>query len=218
MMIYKPTSMHSSSQDGSSPSEPMNAEDIVKKAMEDERKRTMEITNLCRSFGYDPQEYIAGGKSMDEVRALFLKSKLKKRNLLLLALSKMKGTNSKDAARDGLALRIGLNVEKPAEGAKELRNMSLKELAVETLRLEGVANYSRLSADEILRQYMTPTSLFTGIMDQTARIVFEKAYTEAETTYQLWDKTRHIKRLPPNENIPSRNSRRIERRLAKTAS
>lgn len=170
------------------PNEPLSTEEIVRQAMEQERQRTMDITNLCRSFNYDPQEYIAGGKSMDEVRALILEKQIKDGRPSSVGIVQDEGDKFRAAAKDGLALRVGLDVEKPAPGATELRGLSLRELAKETLRLEGVPNAYRLSDDELLRQYMTPTSLFTGIMDQTARTVFEKAYTDAETSYQLWTK------------------------------
>ncbi|BAE83971.1 hypothetical protein DSY2182 [Desulfitobacterium hafniense Y51] len=167
--------------------------------MEGERQRTMDITDLCRSFDYDPQEYIKAGNSMDEVRALILEKQLKEKKPLSVGIVKDEGDKLREAARDGLALRIGLELEKPAPGAKELRSMSLKEIAKECLRIEGVPNASRLSEDEILRQYLTPTSLFAGIMDQTARTVFEKAYTDAQTTYQLWTKRGTLKDFRPTK-------------------
>ncbi|CEG29805.1 phage major capsid protein [Bacillus sp. B-jedd] len=177
----------------------VNAEDIQRQAMEAERQRSLDITNLCRTFGYDPQEYISAGTSMDQVRKLILEKQIAERKPASVGIIQDEGDKFRDAARDGLALRVGLTVEKPAVGATELRNLSLRELAKESLRLEGVANASRLSDDEILRQYMTPTSLFTGILDQTARTVFEKAYTEAETTYQHWTKRGTLKDFRPTK-------------------
>ena len=41
-------------------------------AIKEERERAAGITALCRSFGMDPESYIASGKSMDEVRAAVL--------------------------------------------------------------------------------------------------------------------------------------------------
>lgn len=185
----------------SPPTEPNKptTQDLIRQAMEQERKRTMDITNLCRSFNYDPQDYIAGGKSLDEVRALILEKQIAENKPSSVGIIHDEGDKFRNAAKDGLALRVGMNIEKPAEGANQFRNMSLKELAVETLRMEGVANASRMSADDLLRQYMTPTSLFTGILDQTARTVFEKAYADAETTYQLWTKRGTLKDFRPTK-------------------
>lgn len=174
-------------------------EDLVRQAMEQERQRTMDITNLCRSLGYDEQEYIAAGNTIEQVREFILEKQLKNNKPSSVGFIQDEKDKFRDAAKDGLSLRVGLNVEKPAAGANELRHLSLRELAKETLRMEGVTNASRLSDDELLRQYMTPTSLFTGIMDQTARTVFEKAYTDAETSYQLWTKRGTLKDFRPSK-------------------
>lgn len=181
------------------PSQPVNVEDVQRQAMEAERQRTIDIDNLCRSFGYDSQKYIRDGKTLDEVRALILEKQIAEKKPSSVGVVKDEGDKFRDAAKDGLSLRVGLHVEKPAPGATELRSLSLRELAKETLRIEGVSNAYRLSDDELLRQYMTPTSLFTGIMDQTARTVFEKAYTEASTTYQLWTKRGTLKDFRPTK-------------------
>ncbi|THD15365.1 hypothetical protein CI793_13445 [Anoxybacillus ayderensis] len=178
---------------------PLNVEDLTKQAVEAERQRIAEIDNLCRSFGYDPQEYIKEGKSVDEVRKLILEKQIAEKKPSSVGIIQDEGDKFRAAAVDGLSLRVGLTVDKPAPGATELRNLSLRELAIETLRIEGVPNAARLSSDEILRQYLTPTSLFTGIIDQTARTVFEKAYTEAPTTYQLWTRRGTLKDFRPTK-------------------
>ncbi|WP_201787695.1 Mu-like prophage major head subunit gpT family protein [Rummeliibacillus stabekisii] len=103
------------------------------------------------------------------------------------------------AATDGLALRLGMDVNKPAPGATDFRSLSLRELAKETLRMEGVNNAFRLSDEEMLRQYLNPTSTFTSIIDTTARKVFEQAYTEAETTYQNWTRKGTLKDFRPTK-------------------
>jgi len=178
---------------------PKNNEEIERQAIENERQRTMDIDNLCRSFGYDANEYIKDGKSIDEVRTLILEKQLKDKKPLSVSIVKDEGDKFREAAKDGLALRAGLTIDKPAEGANEIRNLSLKDLARESARMEGANNAYRLSEDELLRQYMTPTSLFTGIMDQTARISFEQAYLNAETTYQLWTKRGTLKDFRPTK-------------------
>lgn len=174
-------------------------ETVARQAVENERQRVLEIDSLCRSFGEDPQEYIREGKTIDEVRAIILEKQIQNKKPSNVGIIQDEGDKFRAAAVDGLSLRVGLNIEKPADGAKELRGLSLKELAKETLRIEGIQNAYRLSEDEMLRQYLTPTSLFTGIMDQTARTVFEKAYTEAETTYQLWTKRGTLKDFRPTK-------------------
>ena len=171
------------------------------RVLEEERRRASEITMLCRAFDMDAGEYIANGSTVDDVRKLILEKQMNERAPQPVGIQFGKDEREKfrDAAADGLALRVGMSIENSAEGANQLRNLSLRELAKETLRLEGVSNASRLSDDELLRQYMTPTSLFTGIMDQTARTVFEKAYTGAQTTYQLWTKRGTLRDFRPTK-------------------
>lgn len=170
------------------PSEPTPHSNDQQRTIEEERQRTLEITTLCREFGIDADEYIREGHSVDHVRKLILEKQIQERKPQASGIEMGKDERDKfrDAASAGLALRVGLEVENPAPGANELRNLSLRELAKETLRIEGVENAFRLSDDELLRQHLTPTSLFANIMDLTAREVFQKAYTEAETTYQHW--------------------------------
>lgn len=162
--------------------------DNSQRALAAERQRALEITSLCRDFGLNAEDYIKDGHSIDQVRQFILEKQIKDRAPQPSGIQMGKDERDKfrDAAADGLSLRVGMNVEKPNEGAGELRNLSLRELAKESLIIEGVNNAYRLSDDELLRQHLTPASLFTNIIDQTARSVFQQAYTDAATTYQHW--------------------------------
>ncbi|HJF34174.1 MAG TPA: hypothetical protein K8V56_20625 [Sporosarcina psychrophila] len=164
-----------------------------------ERQRVSEITTLCRGFDMDATGYINDGDSIDKVRQAVLEKQMKTRQPSSVGIVKDEQDKFREAASDGLALRVGMHIEKPAAGANDFRGMTLKELAKETLRMEGVENAYRLSDDDLFRQYLTPTSLFTGIIDQTARTTFEKAYTEAQTTYQEWVKTGTLKDFRPTK-------------------
>lgn len=163
-------------------------EDNSERALAAERQRALEITTLCREFGIESDEYIKNGQSIDQVRKFILEKQIKDRSPQPSGIHMGKDERDKfrDAAAHGMALRVGMSVENVSEGADELRNLSLRELAKESLRIEGVGNAYRLSDDDLLRQHLTPTSLFANIMDQTARNVFQQAYTEAQTTYQHW--------------------------------
>ncbi len=171
------------------------------RAIELERQRIADITALFRNFDEDPEEFIRGGKSLDEARQFILEKQMKNRQpgSTGVQVGDSEYDKFRRAAVDGLSLRVGLSLERPTDGAKELRGMSLKELAKESLRIEGYSNSYRYSDDDLLRQYLTPTSLFTGIIDLTARQVFEKAYTDAQTTYQEWVKTGTLKDFKPTK-------------------
>lgn len=162
--------------------------DNSERALTAERQRALEITSLCRDFGLNAEDYIKDGHTIDQVRQFILEKQIKDRAPQPSGVQMGKDERDKfrDAAAHGMALRVGMSVENVSEGADELRNLSLRELAKESLRIEGIGNAYRLSDDDLLRQHLTPTSLFANIMDQTARNVFQQAYTEAQTTYQHW--------------------------------
>lgn len=170
---------------------------------EAERQRAVDITTLCRSFGVEPDEHIKNGDTLDKVRQFILEKQLEGRKPIHSGVQIVQDEQDKfrSAAVDGLAMRAGVQLEKLAEGARQFQAMSLRDLARETLLMEGVNNALRLSDDELLRQYLTPTSLFTGIIDQTARTAFERAYTQAETTYQHWVKTGTLKDFRPTKTF-----------------
>lgn len=171
------------------------------RAIELERQRVSDISDLFRNFNEDPSEFIKNGKSMDEARQFILEKQMNNRKpgASGVQVGATEYDKFRAAAVDGLSLRVGMGPERPAEGATQLRGMSLKELAKESLRIEGHENASRFSDDELLRQYLTPNSLFSGIMDLTARQVFEQAYTDAQTTYQEWVKTGTLKDFRPTK-------------------
>lgn len=182
--------------------EPEPSPDNTQRALELERKRISELSSLCRSFNVDNQDmerFISEGTSIDQVRAFILEKQMKNGAPSSTQVLVDEKDKFRAAAKDGLALRLGMEVEKPAPGATDLRGLSLRELAKETLRMEGVSNAFHLSDDEMLRQHLTPTSTFTGIIDTTARTVFEKAYTDAETTYQNWTRKGTLKDFRPTK-------------------
>lgn len=179
-------------------SEPADAQ----RALELERQRTSEITSLCRQFEIEDtelQRFISEGTELSDVRAFILEKQMKNKKPAKVGIIVDEQDKFRAAAADGLQLRLGMDIEKPAPGAHDFRGLSLRELAKETLHRENVPNAYRLSDDEMLRQHLTSSSAFQGILDTTARLVFEKAYTDAETTYQNWTKRGTLKDFRPTK-------------------
>lgn len=160
------------------PAPPIPAPADNQRTIEDERQRTLEITTLCREFGLEADEHIKAGDSVDHVRKMILEKQIKDRSPQPsgIYLGKDERDKFRDAVADGLALRVGMSVEKPNEGAEQLRNLSLREIAKETLRIEGVNNAYRLSDDELLRQHLTPTSLLPISLTKR-RVLFSRKRT-----------------------------------------
>lgn len=181
---------------------PTSNDGDTQRALNMERQRVNEIASLCREFSVkdvELQRFISDGTNLEAVREYILKQEMQNRKPSSVQVVVDEKDKFRAAAVDGLQLRLGLSVEKPAPGATDLRHLSLREFAKETLRMDGVPNASRLTDDEMLRQHLNGTSTFAGIMETTARNVFEKAYTESETTYQAWTKKGTLKDFRPTK-------------------
>lgn len=171
-----------------------NTADAVKQALADERKRSNEITTLCRQFNMEPGAYIEGGNTIEEVRAAILDNLVKTGNPLHVNVKVTEDGADKfrAAAADGLFLRTGGSIEKPATGADEFRSMSLRDIAIECFVRDGKnpSEMLRMSKDqmygELSRQFFNPVATFPAILDETIRKSIVQAYQLVPTTFQAW--------------------------------
>ena len=138
----------------------------TQRAVAAERQRISDITALCRDFGVDSDVFVREGKSLDEVRAAVLEQ-LRKDNAPVSAHATM--TKSEDdkyraAATDGLVMRSGVHLDKPAEGSRGFRGMSLRDLAIDSMVRDGASasELMRKSSDELFadlqRTYFNPSA------------------------------------------------------------
>lgn len=129
---------------------------------------------------------------MDQVRCAVLEKMQKDGAPINVSVNADEGDKFRDAATDALVLRAGVRVAKPAEGAGELRGMSLRDLAVECLVREGedARSLIRMSADDLYsslsRQFYNPTAAFPAILDATIRKSVVELYNQVPTTFQEW--------------------------------
>ena len=163
-------------------------------AIKEERERAAGITALCRSFGMDPESYIASGKSMDEVRAAVLAELAKDRAPIGNRRMEVTGDEEdkfRSAAVLGLRQRMGYDSDKersPYAGTE------FKDLAIECMEREGASAESlrHMSKDELFqhlcndRAYMNPSAAFPSIMDATVNKTIVDAYQLVPTTFNLW--------------------------------
>ena len=165
---------------------------------ETERQRCTEIYTLCREFDIDAQEFIQQGKTIDEVRTIILNDLKRSRTPLTSHVMVVADEEDKyrAAARDGLLLRMGETIEKPAPGADSFRGMSLHQLMADCAMRCGVRDAHRLSPDELWREMavqsrgqFADTSSFVSIINSTLYATIAKAYATAPTTYQYWTST-----------------------------
>ena len=166
--------------------------DMAKKAVEAERQRVSEITALCRDFSVDADSYIKDGSSLDQVRAAIL-NQLKANSAPINAhavLTSSEEDKFRAAAVDGLVQRSGVALEHPAEGSRDFRGMSLRDLAIECLSRDGgnVTDLMHKSSDELYsdlqRAYFNPSALFPAIMDQTVEKSIVEIYNKVPTTFE----------------------------------
>ncbi|MGF7431088.1 Mu-like prophage major head subunit gpT family protein [Thermoanaerobacterium thermosaccharolyticum] len=172
-------------------SEPVDLDAEREKVIQVERQRVSEITALCRDFEVDPGEFIKSGATIDQVRAKILE-KLKTERKPSAAptpdvrIEKEEADKFREAATDAILMRAGVKIEKPADGARDLRGMKLRDLAIECLNRAGRSNAHRLDNDTLFREALTPDSQFASILSNTVNKSMATAYKAATTTYEAW--------------------------------
>lgn len=170
----------------STPVETGITQEDLKKAMEQERKRTSEITALFRDFDVEgADEAIVLGKSVEEAREMVM-DQLRARNKgVSVTMGEAESDKFRAAAQDAVLMAAGIPVADAAPGANELRGYSMIELARESLQRENVkANFG--DNMELARQAINSTSTFPAIMSNLANKSVMTGFNEAETTFQIW--------------------------------
>ena len=176
-----------------------------------ERQRSTEITALCRKFDVsdeDMSKYINEGTSVDAVRAAILDGMMKKSAPLSQGGSAEVTADAQDkfcrAAGDALVMRSGISVEKPADGARELMGMSLRDLAIECLANEGQNGLNRRSNDELFqmmqRQFYNPTAAFPSILDNAINKAYVEGHKTVAVTFDQWTKKGTLKDFKTADN------------------
>lgn len=166
--------------------------EAAQRAIEEERKRVRDITSLCRSFKMDPDSYIDSGQTMEQVRAQVIEELQKTGAPVNMRVTADEGDKFRERASDGMLMRAGIQIEKPADGAAAMRGMSLRDMAVECLVREGEDGMSYLRMDpselynQLCRQFYNPTSAFPAILDSTIRKSIVQLYNQVPTTFQAW--------------------------------
>lgn len=159
-------------------------------AVRAERQRVSDITVLCREFEVDPTEHIASGASVDQVRAAILEKLKAERQPSTTGIEIRGGKDETEkiraAASDAILMRAGKTVDKPADGARDMRGMKLRDLAIDCLVRAGVSNAHRLNDDELFRRALSPDSQFASILSDSVNKSMAIAYRAAQTTYQAW--------------------------------
>lgn len=183
-------------QDGSGLQAPAVTTADVKRSAEEavraERVRASEITAMGERFGCGDiaRQLISDGKTIDEARAAVMDHLAGKSaadgGAGYRAPVEM-GADERDkfraAATDGLILRIGGSIEKPAAGASDLLGYSMRELA--RMSLERANQPTGGQPLEMIGRALT-TSDFPLILAATANKSLFEGFDTAEETWPIW--------------------------------
>ena len=170
--------------------QPEQAEDlnVVREAeRKAERNRIREIEKMCNHFGVEAREYIDNGTSVEATRAAVME-KLMQDGAPIASAGVVEVTASgedkfRDAVSDSLLMRAGIELAHPADGARELQGLSLRDIFIECEeRANGTRGLNRKTNDELFtmaqRQFFNPTAAFPAILDNA----INKAYVEGHKT------------------------------------
>lgn len=166
------------------------SEDERALAAEQERQRSLEIVSVCRQFDVDPTAYIKDNLTVDQVRSNILNKIVAERAPITSSVEVTvdAGDKYRNAGSDAILLRAGLRIEKPSEGALEMRAMSLRDLAIEALIADGKPHASvlRMDNDVLFREALSGTGAFSALLDNTVNKSMKKGYQAANTTFEMF--------------------------------
>lgn len=166
----------------------------IDEAQRTERERVNGINDAVSVAGLDAdfgRTLVDQGVSLDQARAQIFE-KLKERGPAIGAgtgRSIEVGTDAREkfraAAVDGLVLRGGLRIEKPAAGAGDFRGMSLLDVARECLEMVGVRTRG-MDKRTLASRALSPTSSsdFPALMNALTGRHLLAAYAEAPSTWR----------------------------------
>ena len=157
-----------------------------------ERQRCADISALCREFHVsceNEKKFIEAGDSIDSVRSFILDEVRKNGSPIStkVTVTEDEGDKYRNAASDALLMRAGFELDHPAEGANELRDMSLRDFAIECMKDTENGNLSRMSSDEIFniaqRQFFNPTSAFPAMLDNAINKAYVEGHKKVAVTF-----------------------------------
>ena len=160
-----------------------------------ERERIMAINQVCEKF--DCKEIatraINENLSVEETNKLVLEKLSRnsvplsqaKSNVTLVADEKDKFTR---AVTDGILLRAGIQLDKPADGAEHFRGFGFENIARVILQKNGDHTiYGKMETlERVMRAGSQSYSDFNYILDRSVKKAVMKGYNNAPATWRTW--------------------------------
>lgn len=184
------------------------SESIRTAAQKEERERIREIEAVCSQFKVEAREFINTGTSVEEVKKAIM-DQLVKAGAPISQGGRVEVTSDaadkfRAAASDALVMRSGIKVSNPAEGARDLMGMSLRDMAIESLAEDGHTGLNRRSTDEIYimasRQFFNPAAAFPAILDNAINKAYVDGHKKAAVTFDRWTKKGSLKDFKTADN------------------
>lgn len=161
-----------------------------------ENQRQSNIRALCRELKIEEKDMEAMLKdencTMEKAneRALaILKERMKPTAPPKVTVTQDQADKKRTAIVDGLFLRHGGTLEKPADGADEFRNCRFTDVARMVLQDAGETGIGRMTERELFKRALTTTSALSAIADNLAHKSLSGGYNEVATTYGAWTQT-----------------------------
>lgn len=178
------------------------------RALRADRERTRAIEEMCQHFGVESRQYVDNGSSVDEVRALIMDQLMRDNSPIgaRATVTDDAGDKFRRAASDALLMRSGMSLEHPEEGSRELRGMSLRDLAIECLTMDGTSETSlnRRNSDELYsmlsRGFYNPEAAFPAILDQTIEKAYKEGHRKVAVTFDRFTKKGSLSDFKTHDN------------------
>lgn len=168
-------------------------EENAQRAVAEERQRIGDILALCRQIGMDPAEYIRNGATMDAVRAAAVDHMIQHGAPVVVGAKDSGMDNFRDAARDAMLIQAGVELDKPAQGAEDMRGMSMRDMLIECMARSGEGTVTELLRrsradlwDTAVRQFFSSTADFPAIMDNAIKKAIVQQYDLVPATFEEW--------------------------------
>lgn len=183
--------------------------DEAQRAIKAETERTLEIMELCRSFGIEDTEakkYIKEETSIEQVRKLVMDKMIENGQPIHVTGQREAGEdNFREDVSTGILLRAGIDVKDASAGAQKLRSMALRDIAIECLTRENAGErLNTRSQDELFamltRDYYNPTAAFPSIMDLAINKSYKAGYERVPVTFEQWTAKGSLKDFKAQDN------------------
>ncbi|MHC1758318.1 MAG: prohead protease/major capsid protein fusion protein [Negativicutes bacterium] len=156
-------------------------------------QRSADIVALCRDFDMNPEPFVRDAKkTVADVQTEILrqlKEKNKPSETTRASIGEEDAVKFSRAAVDAILIRDGFSLTKPADGATELRSMRLRDLMIECLERGGNSKARHLNDQDMIREALTGTGAFAGILSNAANKSMSEGYAAADTTFEQWTGT-----------------------------